>query len=117
LKFQPKATDIPKNYPSWVSWSSREAYLPASFHTSKSFDNALSIARNGLGDSKVFEDGKIDPPLLLLGLLFREVSRAIEIEPGTPPTQYPEQLVNSPFGIEEMNRIEETLDAVDIPTD
>lgn len=105
---------MPRNYPPWASWSSREVYLPASFHVLKSFSNALSIARDALGDSSIFEDGRIDAPLLLLGLIFREVSRAIEIEPGAP-TPHPQQLVHSALGIEEMNEIEEILDSVVLP--
>ena len=26
--FQPRPSDIPKHYPSWISWKSREVYLP-----------------------------------------------------------------------------------------
>jgi hypothetical protein len=105
---------MPRNYPPWASWSSQEVYLPSSFHLSKSFSNALSIVRDALGDSSIFEDGRIDAPLLLLGLMFQEVSRSIEIEPGAP-TLHPQQLVDSPLGIEEMNEIEEMLDSVVLP--
>ena len=69
--------------------------------------------RDTLGECSVFQ---IDAPLLLLGLIFREISRAIEIEPGAP-THYPQQLVHSPLGIEEMNKIEEMLNKVVLPSD
>jgi hypothetical protein len=76
----------------------------------------LSIVEDALGDESVFEAGRLDPPLLLLGLMFREVARAMEVEPGEP-SQYPQQLVDSPFGIKEMQRIEEFLNEVDLPSD
>ena len=56
----------------------------------------------------------IDGPLLLLGLMYREVSRAMEIEPGGS-TDAPEQLINSPFGIQQMRRIENLIDAAELP--
>lgn len=105
---------MPMNYPSWASWRSREVYLPADFHTKKSFNNSLSILKVALRDSSVFDGGKIDSPLLLLGLLFREVSRTIEVEPGES-TAYPQQLVNSPLGIGEMIKIEELVNSVALP--
>jgi hypothetical protein len=114
LKCKPKASAIPKNYPDWASWSSREVYLPAGFHSSKSFKKVLKIVKNALGDSSVFKDRTIDSPLLLFGLMFREVSRAMEIEPGEP-THHPPQLVDSPLGIEEMHQLEETMESVALP--
>lgn len=116
MEFKPKASAIPRNYPSWASWSSKEVFLPAVFHSSESFENTLSILKDALRDSSVFEDGCLDSPLLLFGLLFREISRAMEIEPGEP-TPYPPQLVNSPLGIGEMNRIEEMMNKVALPLD
>jgi hypothetical protein len=65
-------------------------------------------------DSSVFKERTIDAPLLLLGLTFREVSRAMEIEVDQP-TIYPEQLAASPLGIAEMQQIEEMLDVVTVP--
>jgi hypothetical protein len=44
----------------------------------------LSIAKNVLGDSLVLEGRKIDPPLLLLGLVYREVCCSMEIESDSP---------------------------------
>jgi hypothetical protein len=111
---QPKPSPIPKNYPSWASWSSKEVYLPASFHSAKSFKKTLSTLKEALKDSSVFEERTIDAPLLLLGLMFREVSRAMEIEEGEA-TRYPQQLAASPLGIGEMQKLEEFLDAVTVP--
>lgn len=51
------------------------------------------------------DDGKIDAPLLLLGLMYREASHAMEIEPGAA-TNVPIHLCESPFGIKELNKIE-----------
>ncbi len=64
----------------------------------------------------MLKGGNIDAPLLLLGLLFREVSRALEVEPGEP-SKYPEQLVDSPLGIREMTKLEEVINAVTISLD
>ena len=64
----------------------------------------------------VFKNGKIDGPLLLLGLVFREISRSIEIEPGAE-TDLPQHLVDSPFGIQEIQKIEKLLESVVFPED
>jgi hypothetical protein len=115
LEFQPKASPIPRNYPSWASWKSRQVYLPKNFHSAASFDKALSILKNELGDSSILNGLRIDAPLLLLGLIYREVCRAMEIEPGGD-TEAPDQLVNSPFGIVEMSKIETLLSEVCLPS-
>ena len=75
----------------------------------------LSILKNDFGDSSVFEHGKIDAPLLLLGLIYREVSRSMETEPDNP-TKAPDYLVNSSFGIEEVKKIEKLIDNVVLPS-
>jgi hypothetical protein len=108
------ASAIPKNYPSWASWSSREVYLPAKFHSASSFDDALMIVQHALADSTIFESGKIDAPLLLLGLMHREVSRSMEIEPGGDP-KLPDHLVKSSFGVKEIRKIERLLDKIHLP--
>lgn len=88
-------------------------YLPDSFHSSKGFKNLLSIAKTALQDPSTLKSGKVDPPLLLLGLMYREVSRAMEIEPNSP-TKHPPGLINSPLGIGEVNLIEKLLDSITI---
>jgi hypothetical protein len=87
--------------------------LPKQFHSSDSFDHALAIFKNAMEDSAIFESGKIDSPLLLLGLMFREVFRAIEAE---APFKAPMELVNSPFGIQEIKRIESLIEGVSLPS-
>jgi hypothetical protein len=67
-----------------------------------------------LGDSSIFEGGKIDAPLLLLGLMYREVSRALEIEPEAP-TESPDHLIQSKFGIQQMNKISNLIKSVIVP--
>jgi len=106
---------MPIDFPSWASWKSRDAYLPAAFHKSASFNKALSIAETALGDSSTFEDGKIDAPLLLVGLMYREVCRAMEIEPGGEE-KVPAHLKNSRFGIQQMQKIERVVDAIVVPS-
>ena len=44
-------------------------------------------------------------------MVFREVSLAMEIEPGVK-NNLPAQLSNSPFGVQEVNQIEKLLDSV-----
>lgn len=70
--------------------------------------------KEDLGDSSVLERGKIDAPLLLMGLVYRELSRSMEVEPGAP-TKAPDHLASSIFGIREMGEIEDLLDNVDLP--
>jgi hypothetical protein len=68
-----------------------------------------------LGDSSIFEGGNIDAPLLLLGLMYREVSRAVEIEPGEP-TDSPDHLIQSKFGIQQLNKILSLIKSVALPS-
>jgi hypothetical protein len=44
--------------------------------------------------------------------MYREVNRAMEVEPDGGDKMLPPQLVDSPFGIKEMNQIEALLDEV-----
>jgi hypothetical protein len=85
--------------------------LPQEFHSLKTYKKAFSIAKASFNEPSVFEDGKIDSPLLLLGLMYREVSRAMEIEPGDS-TKHPTHLINSPFGIKEVNEITTLINRV-----
>ena len=57
--FQPKASPIPDDFPSWASWKSQDVFLPASFHNSSAFNKNLSIAKKSFQDNN-FEPGKID---------------------------------------------------------
>jgi hypothetical protein len=65
--------------------------------------------------SSVLDEGKVDSPLLLLGLIYREVSRSMEMEP-TNPTKAPVHLVNSSFGIKEVNLLEKLISKVVLPS-
>jgi hypothetical protein len=58
-------------------------------------------------DSSRLDPGNVDAPLLLLGLLYREVCRAMEVEPGDETA--PSHLVNSPLGKKELDQIEKVL--------
>jgi hypothetical protein len=76
----------------------------------------ISILKKDLGDSS-FSSGQIDAPLLLLGLIYQEVSRAMEIEPDSDaPTKAPNHLVHSSFGIKEVKKIESLLKSVRLPS-
>jgi hypothetical protein len=70
------------------------------------------MAREDLENPLILESGKIDSPLLLLGLIYREVSRVMELEPGNP-TNLPGHLIDSPFGINEVDKIRNFLNDVD----
>jgi len=51
--------------------------------------------------------------LLLLGLMYREASRAMEIEPEPgAASNVPVHLSKSPFGVKELNKIESLLGKV-----
>jgi hypothetical protein len=73
----------------------------------------LVILARDLGKPKVVDEGKIDAPLLLLGLMYREVSRSMEVEPDAP-SKHPEQVVASKFGIKEVKKIERLLNGLKI---
>jgi hypothetical protein len=75
----------------------------------------MSILKKDLRDSSFLKGGKIDAPLLLLGLVYNEVSRAMEIEPRAP-TEAPGHLVDSPFGVRELNEIERLINSVHLPS-
>lgn len=107
--FQPKPTKIPIDYPSWASWKSREVYLPGQIHSLRYFKTTLKLVKRDL--VKV-EAENIDPPLLLLGLVYREVCRAMEAEPGEETTA-PAHLINSPLGVKQLNEIEKVLNDLD----
>ena len=85
--------------------------MPESFHHPKSFKSALSIAKDALKDPSVIKGGKVDAPLLLLGLMYREVTRALEVEPGEPG-EYPPHLITSPFGRKEIDEMVRLLNGV-----
>ena len=72
---------------------------------------ALSILKDSLCNPSVLEGGKVNTPLLLSGLMYREICCAMEMEPDAP-TGAPESLINSPFGIKELKEIEAVLDNV-----
>ena len=109
---------MPTNYPIWASWDSKEVYLPPAFHTSRNFGKCLSILKDSFKDSSTFEDGGIDAPLLLLGLVFKEVSRAMEVERGEEEASgYPPHLVNSPLGIKQMKKLEAMVEALALPSE
>ena len=64
--------------------------------------------------SSFISSGKIDAPLLFLALMYQEVSRAMEIEYDTL-TKVPNHLVNLPFGIKKVQKIERLLKGIHLP--
>ena len=79
------------------------------------FNDALSTVTDHLSDESLMESGKVDAPLLLLGLIYREVSRCMEVEPGENTTA-PSHLVDSPLGIDELNQIEDLINGLVVPS-
>jgi hypothetical protein len=69
--------------------------------------------KTSLADESVFD--KIDAPLLLFGLVYREVFRAIEKEPDDGK-EVPIYLQHSKFGIAELKKMEKVLKGVHIPS-
>ena len=75
----------------------------------------MLLERHYLLDIKVLrhlllEGGRIDAPLLLPGLMYREASHAMKIEPGE--SNVPVHLSQSRFGVKELNKIKSILGQV-----
>jgi hypothetical protein len=79
--------------------------VPAEFHSASAFKKVLLIGLEALKECVLLQNGRIDAPLLLLGLMYWEASHAMEVEPGTA-TDVPVHLSESPFGVKELNKIE-----------
>jgi hypothetical protein len=92
-------------------WESREVYLPAEFHLASAFKKALLIGLEALKECVLLQNGRIDAPLLPLGLMYREASRAMEVEPGAA-TDVLVYLSELPFGVKELNKIESMLSKI-----
>jgi hypothetical protein len=92
----------------WASWESQEVYLPAEFHSASALKKALLIRLEALKECVLSQNGRINAPLLLLGLMYQEASHAIKVKPGAA-TNVPVHLSELPFGIEELNKIESML--------
>lgn len=74
----------------------------------------MPILKKELGGS-FLKDEKVDAPLLLLGLVYREVCRSMEIEPGAP-TDSPNHLVDSSFGVRELRQIDKLVNDIRLPS-
>ena len=75
------------------------------------FKKALSIGSKALEKCVLSEDGRIDAPLLLLGLMYQEASHVMVIEPGAA-TDILVHLSELPFGIKELNKIKSMIGKV-----
>jgi hypothetical protein len=72
--------------------------------------------RKAFDDDEIFISGKIDAPLLLLGLMYREASRAMEMEPGDNDSRFPIHLVNSRIGISQVEKLQNFINNVKPPS-
>jgi hypothetical protein len=70
----------------------------------------MKTVREDLGNPDVLEAGWMDAPLLLLGLVYREVSRSLETEPGD--SSVPAHLINSPFGRKELDEVQSLINGI-----
>jgi hypothetical protein len=68
------------------------------------------MVKKEMTDLSRLDPANVDAPLLLLGLLYREVCRAMEVEPGDETA--PDHLINSPLGIKELDQIEKVLNGI-----
>jgi hypothetical protein len=73
----------------------------------------MVLVRDELGDPSVGE--RIDAPLLLLGLIYREVSRTMEAEPDGS-TSVPSYLANSPLGVQHLEELGNLINGLTIST-
>lgn len=87
--------------------------MPANFHAKGVFNTALAAAQQSfIGDPNVVAV-HIDAPLLLLGLMHREVTRCIETEPED--SKVPQYLKDSPLGHKELDQIVALINNVQVP--
>lgn len=89
--------------------------MPAEFHSLVRFNKLLTVSKKALSESIISDDGVIDSHLLFLGLMYREITRVIESEPGEP-TEAPDHLVKSNFGIKQLEKIEALLNGLPCPS-
>jgi hypothetical protein len=68
------------------------------------------MVRKEITDLSRLDPANVDAPLLLLGLLYREVCRAMEVEPGDETA--PAHLISSPLGKKELDQIERVLNGL-----
>jgi hypothetical protein len=87
-------------------------YLPEDFHSKNSVSEILAILETSLEDPSVLNGKMIDAPLLLFGLTFRELSRAMEHEDGN---MVPSYLANSCLGVKQYDRLNDILTAIRVP--
>jgi hypothetical protein len=90
--------------------------LPESFHTLSSFNKGFAIVRKAFEDNEIFQSGKIDSVLLLFGLMYREASRAMEMEPGESDSRFPIYLVNSKLGFPQVEKLRNFINNVEPPS-
>jgi hypothetical protein len=71
----------------------------------------VTIVREDLANPAILEAGKMDAPLLLLGLMYREVARSMEIEPDDSSS--PAHLINSPLGRQEVDELQTLINGLE----
>jgi hypothetical protein len=77
--------------------------------------NSLKFLATTLKDPEVWKGGKVDAPLLYLGLVYREVSRAVEFEPEMS-SNAPSYLENSPFTIKHLDQLGKLIADIQFPS-
>ena len=77
--------------------------------------NTLKFLATTLNDPQVWNGRNIDAPLLYLGLVYREVSRVVEFEPGTL-SNVPSLIENSPFTNEHLDQLMKLIADIQFPS-
>ena len=81
-----------------------------------SFNKLISLAKKTFSDDSVLDAGHVDAPLLLVGLMYREASRAMEVEPEVNDGKFPDHLLGSPFGVAQIRKLESLINRVVLPS-
>ena len=68
------------------------------------------MVRKEMADLSRLDPANVNAPLLLLGLLYREVCQEMKVESGDETA--PAHLINSPLGKKELDQIERVLNGL-----
>lgn len=91
-------------------------HLPEDFHdkgVTGGFTAALTTVKQSVTGPPDVVALHIDAHLLLLGLMYREVTRSIEAEPED--SKVPCYLRDSPLGVKELDQIVEVINSIKVP--
>jgi hypothetical protein len=87
---------ILEDSPYFADWTSEDAYLPADFHSKPEFSNYMVIIHTPPANVR-----QQVVMVLGLGLMIRDISRAMEIEPDVDYPGVPEWVMNSHLTVQD----------------